>query len=201
MRKAPPDLRMAARGFTLIELLVVLAIVGILIVIAGPDMTQFIADQRVRGVTSDLYHDLTLARAQAISLNRRVCLVPSAAGLTGGWAVVADTSPAPPAAPNNTCLDAADEVLTSSGPTPTRIQILANPAGALPNAGDPLAFLPNGEVTLLVSGAAGFQGITVCDNLGDATVGNNKVRTIYFGLSGRMTVAEQNGTNGGGVCP
>lgn len=199
LRRTPPN-QPGMRGFTLIELMIVVTIAATLMFFAAPDFTQFVASQRVRSITSDLYHDLVLAQNQAIDLNRRVCLVPAAAGLTAGWTVVADTSPAAPATPNNSCLDAADQVLTSSGPAPARIQILANPAGLLPSATDPLAFLPNGEVTLQASGAASFQGITVCDSLGDSDVANNKVRTIFFGLTGRMTVAVQNGTDGGGVC-
>jgi prepilin-type N-terminal cleavage/methylation domain-containing protein len=194
------------RGFTLIELMVVVTIAATLMFIAAPDFTLFVANQRIRSVTSDLYHDLTHARAQAIALNRRVCLVPAAGGLTDGWTIVSDISHANPDDPaNNGCLDVGDEVLTSSGPTPARTQILPNPAASLPTAANPLTFLPNGEVMLqnpLPRGTpVAFRGLTVCDNLGDSDVTNNKVRTIFFGLTGRMRVEEHRlDPTGGGVC-
>lgn len=53
-------------GFTLIELMVTLVIASILMTLAAPSFTQFIANQRVSGQANDLLSDLTFSRSEAI---------------------------------------------------------------------------------------------------------------------------------------
>ena len=53
------------RGLTLVEMLVVLAIAGVLLVIAGPNLYDFVLVQRLKGVNAELVTDLQLARSEA----------------------------------------------------------------------------------------------------------------------------------------
>ena len=60
------------RGFTLIELLVVIAILGILIGLATPSMSKFVADWRVNSAMNSLARDMRAARSEAIKRTRPV---------------------------------------------------------------------------------------------------------------------------------
>ena len=64
--------RRGARGFTLIELLIVVTILGIFLTIGMPALSEFVADQRVKTVTSNIVADIAFARAKAIETGRRV---------------------------------------------------------------------------------------------------------------------------------
>ena len=63
--------RALVRGFTLIELMIVLLIVAILVAVGLPSMTDFVADERVRTVTSDIMSEIGFARATAVVQSRR----------------------------------------------------------------------------------------------------------------------------------
>lgn len=75
-------------GFTLVELMVALAIAGILAGLAAPSFTQMIANQRAKGVATDLYVALAKARSEALKRNASVTLAPTTAGQwDAGWRI------------------------------------------------------------------------------------------------------------------
>jgi type IV fimbrial biogenesis protein FimT len=53
------------RGFTLIELMIVIAVVAVLVTLAAPSFYDFIAVQRLKGITSQVMTDLQFARTEA----------------------------------------------------------------------------------------------------------------------------------------
>lgn len=61
----------APRGFTLVELLVTLGLMAILLAMAGPLMTTWTANARVRSVAEQLGNDLRLTQTDALRRNRR----------------------------------------------------------------------------------------------------------------------------------
>ena len=79
------------RGFTIVELMVGLAIAAILAAVAAPAMGVFVANSRIRSSSESLQYGLSLARAEAVRLNRRVEFVRSAAG----WVVRVPGTAAP----------------------------------------------------------------------------------------------------------
>lgn len=81
----------AAHGITLIEMMVVLAVAAILLTVAAPDWRQMVGQHALRAVVNDLYHDIALARSQAIARGTRVMLVPAEeANWDAGWVVMVD---------------------------------------------------------------------------------------------------------------
>ena len=75
--------RRKAGGFTLIELMVVMAITVVLLLIAAPVFTDFIARSRLRSAADDLTNQLALARAEALRLDRNVNV--SVVGSATAW--------------------------------------------------------------------------------------------------------------------
>ncbi len=59
-------------GFTLVELLVAMAVLVVLLTIAAPSFTQFIAQQRLKRVNAELVTALQYARSEAVSRNTSI---------------------------------------------------------------------------------------------------------------------------------
>lgn len=58
-----------ARGMTLMELLVGIAILAILLAVGVPSLREWIIQQRVKAIASELVTDLQLARSESITRN------------------------------------------------------------------------------------------------------------------------------------
>jgi type IV fimbrial biogenesis protein FimT len=77
-------------GVTLIEVMVVLSIAAILVSLAIPGYTTWIADAQIRSGAESLGSGLRYAKAQAILRNEPVRLVLDPTTGTGGWQVQLD---------------------------------------------------------------------------------------------------------------
>jgi type IV fimbrial biogenesis protein FimT len=75
------------QGFTIIELMVVVAILVILIAIAGPDFRNLIVATRIKNTSFDVFSALVHARSEAVTRNTRVTITPAAGGWADGWTV------------------------------------------------------------------------------------------------------------------
>ncbi len=64
--------RRCARGFTLIEAVVVIAVIGLLVMAAGPSISTWIRNTQIRGVASSIQMGLMKARSEAIRRNQPV---------------------------------------------------------------------------------------------------------------------------------
>jgi type IV fimbrial biogenesis protein FimT len=179
------------RGFTLIELLVTMSIAAIVLAIGAPSLRDVIADQRVRIAASDLTGEIAYARAEAVSRGRRVAIEPLTAGnWPGGWRIYADTD-------GSGTFNAGDAELKRSPGLTGNIKICTN-VGEFANN---VVFRPDGRV-VRTSATGANDGITISDDLGNGNAADDKIRTLYFGPSGRITVVLQNGgANSGVACP
>ncbi len=178
----------AGSGFTLVELVLVLVIAGILLAIGLPNFTDFVREQRVRSVASDLAGDFAYARAEAVRYSARVFVARAgSAGCTvggsaptawrDGWCIFVDTN-------NNNTMDAGErlKVQQAVGP-PVRI---CSTVGEFANT---IIYGPRGQVVR--TGAVGADdGITITDDTGGAA--RARTRTLMFGLVGRVNTVNRN---------
>jgi len=75
------------RGFTLIELLVAMAIAAILLVLAVPGYSTWLADSQVQNGVQSLAGGLRFAQAEAVKRNDKIQLVLDPTTGSGGWSV------------------------------------------------------------------------------------------------------------------
>lgn len=81
-------------GFTLIELMVALAIFGLLLMLAGPQLGIFMANSQIRNAAEAMLNGIQ--QAQNIAVNRNassapVCLIVDPTTGSGGWQIVQAT--------------------------------------------------------------------------------------------------------------
>jgi type IV fimbrial biogenesis protein FimT len=87
-------------GFTLIEIMVALAIFAILLMLAGPQYAQFMANHQIRNATDALLNGVQQAQATAVRGNTLARLLVDTTAGTGGWQVLQTVEGAEPSPPN-----------------------------------------------------------------------------------------------------
>lgn len=173
----------SARGFTLIELMIVVTILGIFLTIGMPALSEFVADQRVRTVTSNIVAEIAFARAKSIESSRRVIMQQVGGGWGSGWRIYADVNA-------NGAYDVGvdTELKLFEGFAPGNIYTCST----VPEFATQIIFRPDGRVVRTTAPTAN-DGIYVVDIMKDTALANNKIRAVMFGLSGRTTVVKKNG--------
>ena len=87
---------MRQRGFSAVEMMAVVVIIATLAALAGPSVSAFIADGRLRGAAMDLLTDLYYARSEAVRLNMPVTVTSvSGTDWASGWTVRCAGTPDP----------------------------------------------------------------------------------------------------------
>ncbi|MBX3658659.1 MAG: GspH/FimT family pseudopilin [Ramlibacter sp.] len=88
--------RRFSAGFTLLELMVAVAIVALMVSLAGPGMSGLVAAQRVRTMASDFHQELVRTRSEAIKRNVNVTLSPMGSNWGAGWSILDPVTPSGP---------------------------------------------------------------------------------------------------------
>lgn len=126
------------KGFTLIELMVVIAIMAILLALAVPNMSKFLAQWRQASAVTAFSGSLRQARSEAIKSSRIVTMCPAntaqnactdTTDFTNGWIVYLDVN-------NDGSLTSGEKILHKE----------AKPSGATIGSNGPkkFSYLPNG---------------------------------------------------------
>jgi type IV fimbrial biogenesis protein FimT len=174
-------------GFNLVEIMISLAIIGVMMALAAPNLRDFMRNARITSLTNDLMADLQLARTEAVKNSRRTWFCPSDSEATlghcngGVWttqyrAIIVDSNE------SNSC-DAGDVVVRHKKSEATT----GSPTVALVN-GDAtfgVTFLPSG----ILPGSATMQ-FNVCDSRN----GPNGVSSAPF-LHRRVSIAPSGRAN------
>lgn len=79
----PPGAARAQRGFTLIELMVTVLVMVILAAVAAPAIGDYILRSRVRAAADGLVDQLSVARSQAVRMDRNVSFKVVTSGTNG----------------------------------------------------------------------------------------------------------------------
>ena len=152
------------RGFSLVESLVVVALLGLMLGLAVPQLQQVLARSQVQAAAQAFVRDMTWARSEALKRSVRIGVCTSsngwvcgAQGWAGGWVVFVDDN-------GNGVLDGSDERLrtqsalagvvsmASNSPHNDRLQFVFQTQGVARAAAQ----------SMLVTSTAGGQQRLVC---------------------------------------
>jgi len=73
-------------GFGLPEMMLVVVVIGVLAAIGMPAMQDFVANQRLKSTSSDLFTSILRARSEAIKRNKDVTITPTS-NWNSGWSI------------------------------------------------------------------------------------------------------------------
>jgi type IV fimbrial biogenesis protein FimT len=79
--------RIRTSGFSLVELMIALAIAAMLLVLAIPSYSVWVADSQIRNAAESIAGGMRFAQGEALKRNSQVAFVLDPTTATGGWTV------------------------------------------------------------------------------------------------------------------
>ncbi len=155
-------------GFTLVELIVTIAVLAVLVAMAGPAIDRLARQSRLDADTEKFQAALSYARSEAMKRSTTVSILPSASGYAGGWRITTDNGTLNPDCRLDTergeailrvqdPLSASTGVILASEPASSTTQITCATPSLAPNAC--ISYRYDGA-SILTNG--GFLATTVC---------------------------------------
>lgn len=163
-----------SRGFTFIELLTTVSVIGVLLGIGLPNLTDHVHNSRVKTAAQSMLESLEVTRSRAIFSNKRTT-IQKLTNWENGWEIFVDGN-------NNGLRDA--------GETTLQIQSKLQGVRVIPNrpVANYVSFIGSGEGRYAngTNNAGGFQAgtFTVCPT------GNGKGYELILSRGGRVRQQE-----------
>jgi type IV fimbrial biogenesis protein FimT len=189
-------------GFTLYELLITVLVIGVVLTLGIPNLSQFTQNSRISGTANDLHSSFLLARSEAARAKAPVTICASANSLGAatcggatfddGWIIFMDLNGDLQRA------GAGESVIRAHPAVDSAIDIATN-AGATY-----FGFAPTGLGRGDVGGVPAVQTAVICDARGNvvAAGGNSAARFLVVTPIGRATVLRDVAQiAGAGGCP
>jgi type IV fimbrial biogenesis protein FimT len=179
-------------GFTLYELLITMLIVGVVLSLGVPNMTEFTANSRLSSTANDLHASFQLARSEAArsKTNITICASADGANCGGTWdqgyiVFVDDDGDLNRAGPTETVLRSHGEIATDV------VMSVANDATYFSYASSGLG---RGDV----GGNPAMTQVVMCDDRGNivGAGGNSAARLFVATPLGRATILRDIGLIG-----
>ena len=194
-------------GFTLYELLITLLVVGVILSLGVPNLSEFAANSRLTGAANDLHAAFQLARSEAARAKTNITICASADPFAGnadcggtweqGFIVFLDDNG------DLARAGATETVLRAHGPLDTEITL------AVANNATYFSYAATGLGRGDVGGNPALTQVVMCDDRGNVTAagGNSAARLFVATPLGRATILRDKaliGTalgNMGATCP
>jgi type IV fimbrial biogenesis protein FimT len=170
-----------AVGFTLIELLVVVAVLGVILTVATPNLAGMMVTSGLEAQSNAFLFAVHLTRHEAVKRNARMVLCKSAAGSScdtsggweKGWIIFHDVN-------NNTAVDAGETIIQRKQALPASFLLRGNsPVSKY------VSYTSTG-VAKLSSGAFQAGTLTLCS----LSSSGGEARQIVISITGRPRVEE-----------
>jgi type IV fimbrial biogenesis protein FimT len=193
--------RQKQHGFTLYELLITLLVVGIVLTLGIPNLSDFTRNSRITGTANDLHSSFMVARSEAARAKTSVTICASSdpfgaadcdgASFNDGWIIFVDIDGDIVRAGTN------ENVLRAHPKVDDNIDIVTN------NGATYFSFAANGLGRGNVDGPA-FEKATICDERNNIVTagGSSAARLLVVTPVGRSTVVRDKAAidNAGGAC-
>ncbi len=176
-------------GFTLYEVLITLLVIGVVLALGVPNLSDFTRNSRVTGTANDLHGSFMLGRSEAARSKENITICASqspmsaaaacdGASLNDGWIIFVDLN-------GDIVRDAGanENVLKAFPPVDDTLDIIPD------NGATYFSFAPTGLGRGDVAGPS-FRTAMICDERGNivAAGGNSAARRIVVTPIGRSTV-------------
>lgn len=179
--------RRSQRGFTLYELLITVLVIGAILTLGIPNLTEFTRNSRLTAAANDLHASFLLARSEAAraKTNVTICASSDQSTCTGtlddGWIVFVDED-------GDIARDAGEAVLRRVPAVDSTINITPNDPAATY-----FSFAGTGLGRGNVNGVPAFQTAVICDDRGNrvAAGGWSSARALVVTPIGRATVLRE----------